>query len=38
MGKDWFSADKRTPSAVDTGLDKRLSDVEARRQLDEIFA
>jgi len=37
VGKDWFSADKQTLSALDTGLDKRMSSRDARKQLDALY-
>lgn len=37
VGKGWFFADKQMLSAVDSGLDSRLSSSEARRQLDAIY-
>lgn len=33
----WFFADRQMLSAVDSGLDSKLSDSEARRQLDAIY-
>jgi hypothetical protein len=37
VGKGWFTTDK-VPSDVDSGLDHRLSDADARKALDSIYS